>query len=222
MPTGKQIRAARYLVEPELSADALGKLVELSGQSIRNIEMGRFNPSADTEKKIVRVFDTLGIEFTEFNGLREKPSNIENYVGADRVDDFYDSLYSHISHVGGDVCLSVTDESLLSKYRKIPELNPQRMQALKDSGVLKTFRVLAHKSSWSMNWPYNTYKWTPEESPAPTAFYKYGDRIALMTFVPEPRIIVINSKPLADDYQRAFDKSWDAALEPELISNKSE
>ena len=79
-----------------------------------------------------------------------------------KIGDFYDFLYDHLKDNGGNVCLSIVDERLLSKYRKDPAKHYERMQDLSDRGVIKSFRILANKSNFANTYPYNQYKWQTE------------------------------------------------------------
>ena len=99
-----------------------------------------------------------------------KQTGVDIYEGEERFNEFYDFLYEHIKKHGGDICLSISDERLLSKYRKDPVAHYERMQALFDKGGFKSFRILASKSNFASKYSYNTYKWQPEASIAPTAF----------------------------------------------------
>lgn len=211
MPTGKQIRAARMLVDWD--ADDLAKRVGMSRVSIQNIERGDARPKAETIEKIVRAFSDAGIEFTENEGLRRRPSGVEIFIGAERFEEFYNFLYLHLKKHGGDICLSVTDERLLTKYRKNPAVHYQRMQDLFDKKIIKSFRILANKSDFLSDYLYYTYKWQEVSSISPTAFYTFGDCLALISFVhsPAPYVVVLQSAPIAESYRQAFDIAWKAA-----------
>jgi transcriptional regulator with XRE-family HTH domain len=214
MPTGKQIRAARMLVDWD--ADDLARRISMSRVSIQNIERGDTRPKPETIDKIIQAFSEVGIEFTENEGLRRRPSGVEIFEGPERFDSFYTFLYEHLKIHGGDVCLSVTDEGLLAKYRRNPSLHYDRMQDLCDKGTVKSFRILANKSDFASKYPYNSYKWQDKANVAPTAFYTFGDCLALITFVhsPAPYVVVLQSASIADAYRQAFDVAWDAAKAP--------
>jgi hypothetical protein len=141
---------------------------------------------------------------------------VEIYEGADRFEDFTNFVFEQIKTYGGNICLSVTDERLFAKYRTNTAEHYQRMQELFDRGVIKSFRILANRSNFATKYTYNTYKWQPEETMAPTAFYTFADYLALISFehtIP-PYVLVVQSAPLADSYRRAFDIAWVAGKEP--------
>jgi transcriptional regulator with XRE-family HTH domain len=176
-----------------------------------------------TLKSIRQALETRNIEFTSDQGVRLKSSGLEVYEGSERFDEFYNFLYEQLKAHGGDVCLSVTDERLLAKYRKNSAIHYDRMQELSDGGVIKSFRILANKSNFASKYHYNKYKWQPDANIAPTAFYTFGECLALISFVHNnpPYVVVLQSAPLADSYRQAFDIAWAAAKEPPVPSEKS-
>jgi transcriptional regulator with XRE-family HTH domain len=216
MPTGRQIRAARMLLDWD--AIDLAEHVGMSRVSIQNIERGEAQPKAETIEKIVRAFADVGIEFIENEGLRRRQNGVEIFEGQDRFNKFYDFLYDHLKQHGGDVCLSVVDEHLLAQYRKDPDIHRKRMKELVARGDV-TFRVLATESDFVS--AYAQYKWQPRQSAAPTSFYAFGDCLALISFVhtTPPYVVVIQSAPLAEAYRQAFETAWTNAKPPQQIND---
>lgn len=211
MITGRQIRAARALLD--ISQDDLAIAAGLTKQGISKIEDGSVQPREGTISDISRVFRDRGIEFTENQGVRLKPTGLEVYEGPERFDEFYEFLYEHVKRYGGDVCLSVVEEKLLMQYRKDPKLHRSRMKELFDHGKIK-FRIMATKSDFVSD--YAVYKWQPQQSAAPTCFYAFGDCLALISFdhKPAPYVVVIQSVPIAEAYRSAFNVAWRQAQEP--------
>lgn len=214
MITGRQIRAARGLLG--ISQEELAQHIGLTKQGISKIEDGSVQPRNGTMTGIVHFFNDRGVEFTDNQGVRIKPTGVDIYEGSERFDAFYDFLYEHLKNNGGNVCLSIADERLLSKYRKDPTIHFKRMQDLHDRRVIRSFRILANESNFSMEYPYNEYKWQPGQSIAPTGFYAFGDCLALISFAhnPAPYVVVLQSAPIAASYRQAFDIAWAAAKEP--------
>lgn len=207
-----QLRAARGLLN--WSRAELAARSGISEPTLHRYENGENAPKASTAKKLLAVFDEQGVEFIENQGVRYKKDSLETFEGAEQFDDFYDFLYEHLKRYGGEVCLSVVDEWLLAKYRKDPNVHYKRMKALCDKGIIKSFRILATKSKFAPT--YSTYKWQPGPSLSPTAFYAFGDCLALISFVhnPAPYVVVIQSAPLAEAYRQAFNIAWTNAKDP--------
>jgi transcriptional regulator with XRE-family HTH domain len=214
MPSFRQIRAARALLGWEIAE--LATRTGLNRRTLYNIETERTKPQDGSIEPIEKCLTDAGIEFTEGDGVRLKSNDILSFIGPERFEDFYDFLYGQVKTRGGDICLSVTDERLLGKYRKDSTVHYKRMQELFDSGVITSFRILANQSNFAAKFSYNTYKWQPKTSVAPTAFYVFGDCLALLSFVHStpPYVVVLRSAPLADAYRLAFDAAWEAAEKP--------
>jgi len=212
MITGKQIRAARVLVDWD--AEDLAKRVGMSRIAIQNIERGDARPKPETMEKIKRAFFDAGIEFMENDGLRRRPEGVEIFEGPDRYEEFYDYLYEHLKQYGGDVCCSIYDESLALKNRKNPDIHRKRIRELHDRGEI-IFRLLTTKSDFNTQ-GYAQVKWLPRQNETPTGFYAFGNCLALMSFVNErhPYVIVIKSAHLAEGYRQGFNAAWEAAEEP--------
>ena len=212
MLDGKQVRAARVFANWD--AEELAARARLHKESILNIERGLSVMRGDTEKKIVRAFGIVGIEFIENQGVRCKPNDVQIFKGAAQFDDFYDFIYDHLKHHGSEMCVSVTDERLLAKYRADPDLHRRRMTELKAKKDI-SFRVIAAEGEFKSD--YATYKRKPKNhSAAPTSFYAFGDCIALISFVGQdaPKVVLVQDAALASAYKESFEIAWVSAEKP--------
>ena len=212
MITGRQIRAARGLLGWD--ATDLAAKAGLTRETVSKIENDSVQAREETVAKIVRAFNDQSVEFIDGQGVRLKPTGIDVYDGADKIEQFYDFLYSHLKRYGGNVCLSIYDENILAKYRKDPNLHRNRMKELFEYGSV-SFRIIATKSDF-ISHGYAKFKYLPDNHATMTGFYAFGDCLALMSFVNvnSPYIIVIQSGPIAEAYRQSFDVSWDNAKEP--------
>lgn len=212
MPTGKQIRAARVLVD--WGAEDLAQRVGVSRVTIQNIEHGvNKRPRIETMNKIAAAFESMGVEFLDHDGVRRRPPEIEVFEGRDRFEDFSEYLFKYLSEHGGDVCVNAIDERLFSKYRRDHELHRKRMKELFDQGKI-TFRIIASTSAFKSE--YAQYRHIPALSTAtPVSFYAFGDCLALISFVcPNPPYIVLHkSGPLAKAYKDMFERDWERTEE---------
>jgi DNA-binding XRE family transcriptional regulator len=215
--TGRQIRAARALLD--ISQDDLANAAGLTKQGISKIEDGSVQPREGTIADIMRVVNERGIEFTENEGVRRRPEGVEIYEGPARFDEFFDFLYEYLKHNGNcEVCLSISDQSLLDKYRKDPSLHYKRVKALYDAGMIKKFRILASKSEY-MNHPlFSVFKIQPEGGISPTGFWAFGDCLALISFIHSnpPYVVLLRSATIAESYRQAFNVAWAVANDPVL------
>ena len=212
MATGKQIRAARMLAEWD--AKDLAKQTGMSMESIFNIERGNFRPREATMEKFVQAFANIGIEFTEFEGVRRKPAGIEIFEGHDRFQEFTDYIYAYLKQNGGDVCVSATDERFFSRYRKDHDAHRQHMKELVEGGRV-TFRILASESKFTSE--YAEHRFVPKDKNAvPTSFYAFGDCLALISFAhnPAPYVVLHKSGPFAKAFVQGFNIEWEHASPP--------
>lgn len=211
-----QLRAARALLN--WSRAKLAKLSGISEPTLHRFENGENEPTARTVEKLFKIFDNHGIEFTEYNGVRFKPSNVEIYEGPERYDEFFDFLYEYIKEHGREVevCLSISDQYMLDKYRKDPSLHYTRVKALYDSGLINRWRIMATRSAYMHSPLFSTFKMQPEGGISPTGFWAFGDCLALISFIhnPPPYVVLIRSATLAEAYRQAFNVAWAVAKNP--------
>jgi transcriptional regulator with XRE-family HTH domain len=215
MITPRQIRAARGLLGWE--ATELGKRSHLSRETVANIESGRTQAREGSLSEIARVFDENGVEFTDNDGVKLKPRNIETFEGQSRFDEFYDFIYEHLKHSGGDICIYGHNGKLFSKYRKDPEIHRNRMKELHKERPEFSVRTLQEEGDDYMpNTAFSEYRWQKKEYFPPTAYYVFGSCVALISFegVSPPFVILIKSSLFAEAYRRSFDLAWEQAEEP--------
>jgi transcriptional regulator with XRE-family HTH domain len=216
-----QLRAARALLN--WSRAELSKYSGISEPTIHRFENGMNEPETRTANKLLEVFDMHGVEFSDHQGVRFKPSNIDIYEGVDLFNDFYEFLYEHLRQFGGDVCVSFYDETMLWHYDEIlyervpldPYRHMKRMKKLYDQKKLLSFRILTTISYFKL-FGYAVRRWLPDQPAAPTGFYAFGDCLALMSFVDinSPHIVVIRSAPLAEGYRQGFNVAWQLGQKP--------
>ncbi len=202
-----------------LTQDELARLSGTSVDAINKFITGTTAaPRGATMSAWLRVIDARGVEFTDDEGVRRK-KGVQIFEGVDDFTAFYDFLYEHTCIHGGDICLSVSDETLLSSYRKDPAEHYNRMLKLKQEGGFNSFRIIASKSKFATTYDYNEYRQSQQDDIAPTAFYVFGDCIALIAFdTPKaPKVVVIEDRSIADAYRRTFNTAWVVSKIPEKV-----
>lgn len=206
--TGPQIAAAIALAG--ISREDLATEAGIGRNTLDRIINGLTTYRDETIKKITGILEARGIEFTDNQGVRVRQTGVEVYEGPERFNDFYDFLYTHMLEQGGEVCLMVADESMLAKYRTNPELQRQRMRELVMSGKV-AYRVIVSHGDFTGD--YVEYRHQPASSAVPTAFYAFGECLALISFPQEraPNVVCIRSIPLTQAYRQAFHAAWDKA-----------
>jgi len=212
--TPSQLRAARALLN--WRRVDLAKFSGISAPTIHRFENGENKPEERTTNKLIEVFYKHGVEFSENQGVRFRPNNVDVYDGVERFGEFYDFLYEQLCQFGGDVCVSIQNETLLYHYpEKDPDSHMKRMKRLYDQRKLLSFRIITTISEFN-TYGYATFRWLPNKPPSPTCFYAFGDCLAVISLIDisNPHIVVIRSGPLADSYRYDFNVTWKLAQKP--------
>lgn len=214
--SGKQVGAAIALAGWERKD--LQEKAGISIPTIRNIINEKHSPQKETLEKIIATFDEAGIEFTENQGVRYKPQNMEVLEGEAGFARFYDFVYDYLRQNGGSVCISGVREELFIKHhgKHAPE-HQKRMTKLLDQRNDIAMRVLIEEGDTNFaSSSYAKYRWQPKEYFSPSAFYVFGENLALITFAhdPAPLVFLIKSASLAGAYLQAFDLAWDQSVIP--------
>ena len=221
MPTGRQIRAARVLLDWD-AAD-LAARVGLRRETILSIETSQSRPRAITLDKITEVFNDAGLEFLENSGVRQKTKNFDVLEGASGFLKFYDIVYEHVRARGGNICVNGVDEKQFAKYRANPEAHRIRMAELAKQRQDFNMKILVREGDHNFTASdYATYRWSPKEYFSPTAFYVFGDHLALISFEsdPAPLVLLIQSGPFAEAYRQSFNFAWSNSKEPVATEKK--
>jgi hypothetical protein len=122
-------------------------------------------------------------------------------------------VYNELAQHGGDVCIHAGDETLFRKYRRDFEAHKRRMSELVESGRV-TVRIIASKSQFRSTWAQ--YRFQVDQGIAPTAFYAFGDCLALISFAsdPAPYVVLHKTGPFAATFRASFETAWATAPMP--------
>lgn len=214
MITPDQIRAARAL--KGWSQGELAARTGLAVPTIANIEIGKQEPSVKTMDKIVKAFDIDGIEFIGNRGVQRKQEQIKIFRGAKDFTKFYGDIYDTLSQKGGDVVVAnvdereflsyLDDESILTHQLNMRELVPHVHYKI----LIKEGDVYFAANS------YAEYRWTPKEEFQSIPFYVYGDKLAIILWLDEPLVFLIENIEASSIYREKFSGLWQNALIPDV------
>lgn len=206
-----QIKAARALLD--WSQDNLAEKSGLSIATIRKIEAGNASPRGKTNEQLRQAFEESGLDFLERDGLQRKKQDIIFYRGENSAKDFFDDVYSTVSKNGGHISVVCSNSNtFLSKALKehiTPHLN--RMAEIKN--MINARCIFTKKSDYIPAAAYMEYRHLSENLIDSVPFYIYNDKcgIRLSDSDTSPHIMVIQSKELADTYNKQFKSMWDKA-----------
>lgn len=216
MITGKQIRAARVLLEWD--AEDLAAKSGLNRETIFNIERGTVQARSNTLDKIVRTFSDHRVEFLDNQGVRFRPEDVEVLNGRDGLGKFFDLVFACAQISGGTIRQNGIAENLFDKCAvDFTKAHRKRMEALVNSR--KDIFVRAILQEGDTNFvctDYADYRWHPQNVPPPVPYYIFGETIGIFAFDtnPAPKIILITSPVIALAYITQFDRTWEAAKVP--------
>lgn len=216
IPSASQIRAAMAMLKWENKE--LGEASDVSEKTVYTVKMGLSRPQPRVLASIRKALEDNGIEFTEQDGVRRRPEGVQVLQGPEDFRAFYDIVYDHLKQNGGTVCVSGVDEKLFAKYQGSQhETHIQRMDHLtEERGDIRVMILIREGDTNFVATDYAAYRWQRRESFSPTAFYVFGDYLALISFQSEnaPKVILIRSPVFAEAYRRQFAEEWDRAKLP--------
>lgn len=209
MINAEQIRAARALLD--WSTSDLAKQAGLTINGINKIERGHVQAHRETLEIIEKIFDDAGIEFLPGSGLRKKSRIIQVHEGKEANRHLLDDVYTTLRDIGGEVLISGLDENLVAKDVDQDFLK-MHLERLATSKVRE--RLLIKTGDTNFVAPHETYRWMPEKYFSPYPLYIYGPKLALVSWAPMPRCVIIHDEAFAESARRMFNYVWDNAELP--------
>jgi len=208
--TTAQIRGARGLLD--WSQAELSRRTGISTTSIGNIESGHTQARESTLQTIRKSFEDGGIEFMGSDGVRRRNLIVEILSGAEGVKKFSYDLYRAADSDARPILQAYVDDLQFAKLlgeEAYPHV--QRMEKAKNLN----FRILQKEGdAYFPAKNYAKYRWIPEKSFIAVPFMVYGEKLAIIVFETEPKIIVISYPVVAEVYRLQFNALWEAAIIP--------
>lgn len=222
-----QIRAARSILD--WSQEALAHATNLSIATIRNLELGHISPRHTTTHIIRATLENAGLEFIEPEGVRRRPEEITIYLGRDGIINFFDDVYQTVSRKGGEVVMVYASEDpFCEALGEYDEVYLKRMESIKDKVTVKC--ILTENTENLCSASYSSYRTISKRYIDSVPFYIYDDKYAIILFEanPSPKIIVIQSRLIANAFRRQFHSMWEkatplnSAVPLTLVENKKQ
>ena len=214
--SASQIRAAMAMLKWENKE--LGEASGVSEKTAYSVKMGVSRPQPRVLASIRKALEDNGIEFTEQHGVRRRSESVQVLQGPEDFRAFYDIVYEHLKQHGGTVCVSGVDEKLFAKYQgDQTQIHVERMNRLvTERDDIHVMILIREGDTNFAATSYASYRWQSRQSFTPTAFYVFGDCLALISFQSEnaPKVILIRSPVFAEAYRRQFAEEWDRAKIP--------
>ncbi len=211
MITADQIRAARAL--KNWSQTDLAERTGLAVPTIANIELGKQIPGQGTLQKIIETFETAGIEFLSDRGVQEKRQAIRIFQGMEQLKQFYNLIYENVRNSkNNEVLVGNVDERDFIKNMDAQslQLHWDRMIGLKIS-----YKILICENDFFFPVSsYAEYRWMKKEDFSSIPFYVFADKLAIILWLNEPLVFLMDDVNAARIYREKFMQQWKVAQKP--------
>jgi uncharacterized SAM-dependent methyltransferase len=216
-------QSTRALGLSGIRQDELATPADLTNQGIMNNQDASILSNEGTMTDVMRVYSDRQGAILENGGVTLSGLKIQTFEGRQGFSKFYETIHEHLRSGSGDICVSGVDERLFAKYRENPESHRSHMAKLVKQHPHLKMRILIEEGDYYFTAAsYASYRWQPNQSFSPTAFYVFGDYLALISFThpPAPLVLLVRSAAFAQAYRHSFDLAWQAAIEPPKQINK--
>jgi transcriptional regulator with XRE-family HTH domain len=199
-----QIRAARGLLN--WTQDDLAHHAAVSVATIRKLELGKHTGRAHTLGLIRSTFERFGIEFLGEQGLQatENIFRVSVFEGRDSISKILDDIYDTLAPTKGELLLSGLSEVQWEEDYGT-ELNEQVKKRIK-SGIRQRFLICEGDQNFRAAPEF--YRWVPEWLFAQTPYYVYANKLALISWDPPRKIVLIENKSIAETFRKQFNYNW--------------
>jgi len=203
--TGAQIAAARML--GGLNQKEVASGASVSSETISKIERGDSTGNPSTLSKIHLFFTSVGIEFTENEGVR-KAQGIRYLRGSTAIIEFLDDVHRTIQKHGGDIFLRNAPDHEFMKWTDVMEFSEFHMERMKKLKNYK-FRILTEEGDASaVSSKYAEYRWIPKQYHGTMPIYGYGPKCAMLILKQNPSIYMINDSIITEGFRQEFNILW--------------
>jgi transcriptional regulator with XRE-family HTH domain len=212
MINAEQLRAARALLDWKTSD--LAKLSGITVNGINKIERGYVQGRRDTLEALQSTLEKAGVEFLPNSGVRKKEQIVTTYTGEECLKNLLIDVYETLRGTSGEMLVAHLDEGDALKSLH-PDFLKEQIRKRKEAGI--GCRLLVRADDPNLIPPYDTYRAIPKESFSPYPFYIYGRKLALVSWEPSPRIIIIDDERFSESARKLFNIAWESGKK---IANK--
>lgn len=206
--TGQQIAAGIALAG--MTQEGLASEAAIGRSTLYKIISGTAAYRDETIRKICDVLEQRGIEFTPGEGVRKKEKTVTTYTGDDCLEQLLTDVYKTLRDTGGELLIAHLDEGRAATSLTKDFLDEQ-IKRRKAANI--SCRLLVRADDPNLIPPYDTYRAIPDENFSQYPFYIYGSKLALLSWKPEPRVIIIDDQRWAESASKLFDIAWNTGKE---------
>jgi len=206
--TLEQIKAARSLLN--WTQQDLASAASISKPALANFERGIVKPRSETINSLQKALEEAGIEFIEGPGVKMRKNILEvKVLSGESIKILWNDIY-HTLKSGEKRLVRGLDEERLAKI--MGSSYDQMMKKFKKKNLKG--RVLLLKNDRNFRDPSSEYRWINDSHFIDVPIYIYANKCAMIIWEPEPQVILIENKALANAYSQHFNKVWNKAIIP--------
>lgn len=208
--TAAQIRGARGLLN--WNQGDLSDRTGISATSIGSIENGQTQPRESTLSTIQKTFEDAGIEFLPGSGVRVRDEMIGILEGEEALGSLLEDIYE-------TVLVSKVDEVLIYGLEERADKGSDEFKRLEShldrltaAGVRE--RIILKRGDRNFLAPAEYYRWVSEEFFSPYPFIIYANKLAMVSWGPPMKVLVIDSPLYAQTFRKLFEFVWERSEMP--------
>ncbi len=201
-----QIRAARALLD--WNRDQLAAASGVSVPALAKIEGEKSSPHAETLMKVQSALEQAGIVFGDSSGVKKKSEIVTVYEGRDGYQAYCDDMYMTAVKHGGEFLIG---GGLQQDFYEALDENYLQLHVDRMKKISNQLKVRALKPLRDANLPgvdYVEYRIMPDDAFMAVPFYVYHNKLAIITWRPHMRVVVLEDKQISEAYRKQFDMVW--------------
>lgn len=210
MPTGKQIRAARMLLEWD--AVDLAKHSKLTKVTILNMETGKIRGRPETMEKIVKAFGDFGVEFIGERGVNLMDDNYRILKGSDCYLRLLDEVYHTLRGRNEEALFICVDDAVSTK--EVTESNHR----IRNAGI--KCRYLSSEEATKFDFDLSDYRLIPKEHYKNSVMIVFADKVATLRGT-NNGLLIVRDKDQSDMLRGLFEMVWAQSFIPKQTGLKS-
>lgn len=208
--TADQIRAARAL--KNWSQTDLAERTGLAVPTIANIELGKQAPGKNTIEKIIDAFAIGGIEFIGETGVQKRQQTSIVFRGTAELHKFYELIYENVRGDDSEILVGNVDERDFVKHMDEHTLQ-LHLDRMKELGA--HYKILVCEGDYFFPVSvYAEYRWISKEEFSSIPFYVFADKLAIILWLDEPVVFLLNDPAAANLYREKFMDQWKKSKKP--------
>ena len=217
MIEARQIRAARALLD--WTRDDLAKASGVSVPALTQIEGEHRIARGSSLDKIRISLEKAGIVFTDNMGVKMKSDLLSVFEGEQGIQHFMDDLY--VTALNGAKEFLISGGFEKDFYTMVSpatvRAHTERMAKIEDFKI----RFIKPRSDPSQPTSrYVDYKVLPDHMIFSVPFYVYGQKLGIITWSPQPRVVVLNDAKVTESFVTQFNIFWKMARRPGSVDDE--